>query len=225
MRLPNPKEPPIATLRIPIVKPAAEAAPDSAAPADAASPANSAASTATPPADSTTPPASPAPAATDAAAAAPAEAEEEVKTVKLRVPLMIYYVKNGETLLARLPVVVGLSPVVTAEVPDDSRRLQAEGLLKGLQSEVVDVVASRQVAAARVRMRIDERKLDLAKEMLEELRKVNGLRQHGSRTRRHSKKSFSTKMAEPSLLLLKCASRGCSSKPVSCCKNICRTIW
>ncbi len=172
MRLPNPKEPPIATLRIPIVKPAAEAAPDSAAPADAASPANSAASTATPPADSTTPPASPAPAATDAAAAAPAEAEEEVKTVKLRVPLMIYYVKNGETLLARLPVVVGLSPVVTAEVPDDSRRLQAEGLLKGLQSEVVDVVASRQVAAARVRMRIDERKLDLAKEMLEELRKV-----------------------------------------------------
>lgn len=172
MRLPNPKEEPIATLRIPIVKPAAETATDSAAPADAAAPANSAASTDTPTADSAAAPASSAPAASDTAAAAPAEAEEEVKTVKLRVPLMIYYVKNGETLLARLPVVLGLSPVVTAEVPDDSRRLQAEGLLKGLQSEVVDVVASRQVAAARVRMRIDERKLELAKEMLEELRKV-----------------------------------------------------
>lgn len=166
MRLPNPKEQPIATLRIPIVKPAAETATDSAAPADAAAPAN------TPPADAAAAPASSAPAPADTAAAAPAEAEEEVKTVKLRVPLMIYYVKNGETLLARLPVVLGLSPVVTAEVPDDSRRLQAEGLMKGFQSEVVDVVAARQIGAARVRLRIDERKLDLAQEMLDSLRKV-----------------------------------------------------
>ncbi|MBL8868335.1 MAG: hypothetical protein JNK90_01020, partial [Planctomycetaceae bacterium] len=166
MRLPNPKEQPIATLRIPIVKPAAETATDSAAPADAAAPAN------TPPADAAAAPATSAPAAADTAAAAPTEAEEEVKTVKLRVPLMIYYVKNGETLLARLPVVLGLSPVVTAEVPDDSRRLQAEGLMKGFQSEVVDVVAARQIGAARVRLRIDERKLDLAQEMLDSLRKV-----------------------------------------------------
>lgn len=166
LRLPNPKEQPIATLRIPIVKSAAETATDSAAPADAAAPAN------TPPADAAAAPASSAPAPADTAAAAPAEAEEEVKTVKLRVPLMIYYVKNGETLLARLPVVLGLSPVVTAEVPDDSGRLQAEGLMRGFQSEVVDVVAARQIGAARVRLRIDEGKLDLAQDMLEELRKI-----------------------------------------------------
>lgn len=166
LKLPVPKEPPVATARIPVVKPEAPAeATDSAPPASndaAVTPVSAPAQTG----QTTTPPA-----AADAAAK-PEEPEEIVKTITLRAPLMIYYVKNGETLLARLPVVIGLSPVVTAEVPDDSRRLQAEGFLKGLQSEVVDVVASRQVAAARVRMRIDEGKLDLAKEMLGDLQKI-----------------------------------------------------
>jgi len=149
IRLPLPKEPPLATVRIPIVKVTPEPSEESAAaPPTTAESANSSPET------------------------APEEPEVEVKTISLRAPLMIYYVKNGETLLARLPVVIGLSPTVTAEVPDDSRRLQAEGFLKGLQSEIVDVVASRQVAAAHVRMRIEEQKYDLAKQMLEELRKI-----------------------------------------------------
>jgi hypothetical protein len=164
LRLPNPKETPIATVRIPIIKPAAEteATDATANPAPTDTTASSA---------GTAPVASGTPAAADANAT-PAEPEEVVKTITLRAPLMIYYVKNGETLLARLPVVIGLSPVVTAEVPDDSRRLQAEGFLKGLQSEVVDVVAARQVAAARVRMRIEERKFADATQMLEELRAI-----------------------------------------------------
>lgn len=169
LRLPLPKEPPLATVRIPIIKPVAESDTTDAS-------ANSAATDSTASSAGTAPTASEAPAAADAnatpAPATPTEPEEEVKTITLRAPLMIYYVKNGETLLARLPVVIGLSPVVTAEVPDDSRRLQAEGFLKGLQSEVVDVVAARQVAAARVRMRIDERKFSDANAMLEELRKI-----------------------------------------------------
>ena len=168
LRLPIPKEPPIATVRIPIVKATPEPSEESAAsPPATAESANS--TPETPPNNSNTE-ASASPASSPAAA--PEQPEEEVKTIPLRAPLMIYYVKNGETLLARLPVVIGLSPTVTAEVPDDSRRLQAEGFLKGLQSEIVDVVASRQVAAARVRMRIEEQKFDLAKQMLEELRKI-----------------------------------------------------
>lgn len=169
LKLPVPKEPPIATARIPVVKPETPAeATESAPPASS----EAAVTPVSAPAqgNQTTPATSP-PAAGEAAAAA-AEPEEIVKTITLRAPLMIYYVKNGETLLARLPVVVGLSPVVTAEVPDDSRRLQAEGFLKGLQSEVVDVVASRQVAAARVRMRIEERKFELATQMLGDLQKI-----------------------------------------------------
>lgn len=169
LKLPVPKEPPVATARIPVVKPEAPAeATESTPPASS----ETAVTPVSAPAQSSqTDPATATPAAAEAPAK-PTESEEIVKTITLRAPLMIFYVKNGETLLARLPVVIGLSPVVTAEVPDDSRRLQAEGFLKGLQSEVVDVVASRQVAAARVRMRIEERKFELAKQMLEDLKKI-----------------------------------------------------
>lgn len=172
LKLTNPKEPPVATVRMPIAKPAPETTetdsadtnPTSANPTDSdtAKTDNSGDTAAAPPGQ----------AAESSEPKAPAKPEEEVKSITLRAPLMIYYVKNGETLLARLPVVIGLSPEVTAEVPDDSRRLQAEGFLKGLQSEVVDVVAARQVGAARVRLRIDERKFDLATQMLDELRQV-----------------------------------------------------
>jgi hypothetical protein len=168
LRLPIPKEPPLATIRIPIVKATTEPSEENAASAPA--PSESATSTPETASDNSKTAASATP--TPSPAAASEEPQEEVKTIALRAPLMIYYVKNGETLLARLPVVIGLNPTVTAEVPDDSRRLQAEGFLKGLQSEIVDVVASRQVAAARVRMRIEEQKLDLAKQMLEELRQI-----------------------------------------------------
>ena len=142
LRLPPLAEPPVATIKI--TKPVAPIAPDTANPATS-----------------------------EVTAAAPAAevALEEIK-IPLRSPLMIYYVKNGETLLARLPIVIGLSPVVTAEVPDDSRRLQAEGFLRGLQSEVVDVVALRQVTAARIRMRIDERKMEEAGKLLDEFRQL-----------------------------------------------------
>jgi hypothetical protein len=144
LRLPMLAEPPIATIKI--TKPVAPVTADNANPATNE--------------------------VTAAAAAPAAEVATEQIEIPLRSPLMIYYVKNGETLLARLPIVIGLSPIVTAEVLDDSRRLQAEGFLRGLQSEVVDVVALRQVTAARVRMRIEERKLEDAGKLLEELRQL-----------------------------------------------------
>jgi len=72
-----------------------------------------------------------------------------------------------------LPIVVGLQPVVTAEVADDSRRLQAEAFLRGLQSETVDLVALRQVTVARIRMRIEEGKLPDAQKLMEELNRLD----------------------------------------------------
>lgn len=167
-----PAEPPVATIELPSANPVTTPTSENAA-------ADAKAAATTP---ETSPPTNPSPTATaaneDKAAAAPAAQapaaepvapQVETKKITLRAPLMIYYVKNGETLLARLPIVVGLQPVVTAEVADDSRRLQAEAFLRGLQSETVDLVALRQVTAARIRMRIEEGKLPDAQKLMEEL--------------------------------------------------------
>jgi hypothetical protein len=93
------------------------------------------------------------------------------ESVTLRSPLYIYYVKHGNTLLARLPIVTGLLPIERAELPDDRRRLESEAFVKGIQGEILDVVARRQILAARIKQYVSEKKMDLAKKSLEELRK------------------------------------------------------
>lgn len=191
LRVTPPTEPLIVTIKTPIEPPAAPAAENKeGSSTPPATPAENANATATPAPNTKTPTDNKAPenaAATDkpatgdkgaaTAAAKPAEAPPaevpmETKTYPLNVPLVLLYVKNGETLLARLPIVVGLQPLFVAEVPDDSRRLEAEAFLRGLQSEVVDLVALRQVAAARVRLRMEEGKLDQAKLLVDELRQL-----------------------------------------------------
>ncbi len=47
--------------------------------------------------------------------------------------LMIYYVRNGGRLLARLPMTAGLDSKAVAQLYDDDVRLQAEGFVKGMQ--------------------------------------------------------------------------------------------
>jgi hypothetical protein len=73
-------------------------------------------------------------------------------------------------MLARLPLLPGTAPSLTAAILDDDRRLEVEGLITGLQERFVDLLARRQALAARVRARIDADKLDEAKTLLEELR-------------------------------------------------------
>ena len=87
-------------------------------------------------------------------------------------PLKTFYVKNGGRLLARLPIVVGVDAHVTAELTDDNLRLEAEGFLRGLQEEFVDLVARRKVLAMRVQRRIDDGKLDAAEKLIDELREL-----------------------------------------------------
>jgi hypothetical protein len=96
--------------------------------------------------------------------------EMEKAQIQLRAPLYIYYIKNGNTLLARLPIVTGNSPMERAELPDDRRRLESEAFVKGIQGEILDVVARRQILAARIKQKIADKKPEEAKKALEELR-------------------------------------------------------
>jgi hypothetical protein len=93
-------------------------------------------------------------------------------TIPINVPLYLYYVKNGDTLLARLPIITGNRELEKADLPDDRRRLQAEGFLKGLQGEVLDVVARRKILESRIRRKLDEGNLDDASALIDELKKV-----------------------------------------------------
>ncbi|MBC8350641.1 MAG: hypothetical protein H8E66_01560 [Planctomycetes bacterium] len=97
-------------------------------------------------------------------------------------PLRIVYLKNGGQLLARLPMVPGLDTILIASVPDDAQRLEAEGFVKGIQGQLMDVEAQREILKARFMLRIEEAaglkgeeqvaKLKEAQDLLEEIKQL-----------------------------------------------------
>jgi hypothetical protein len=113
-------------------------------------------------------------------------------TIQINVPLYLYYIKNGETLLARLPIITGYRELEKADLPDDRRRLQAEGFLKGLQGEVLDVVARRKILEARIRRKLDEGKLDDAASLVDELRKVKNYEEMSAQIQGIQRRAFAT---------------------------------
>src|SRR5262249_44850073 len=76
-------------------------------------------------------------------------------------------VKNGKQLLARLPLVPGYEKTLTAYVVDDDGRVAA------LYSRALDVVARREILAARIRARLKEGKSDEAQKLLDEFRRLD----------------------------------------------------
>jgi len=82
------------------------------------------------------------------------------------------YVKNGGRLLARLPIVPGFRRTTTAGIVDDSRRLEAEGFLKGIQEQMIEIKARQQVYGIRIRKAMKDKKWDKADDLLEELRSL-----------------------------------------------------
>ncbi len=85
-------------------------------------------------------------------------------------PLHLLYVKNGGAILARLPMVPGLNPHAVADLSGDDMRLQAEAYIRGVQNAIIDLVAIRELLAARVRLRLRKGEMDEARELLHSLR-------------------------------------------------------
>lgn len=83
-------------------------------------------------------------------------------------PLRIIYAKSGDRILARLPIPPGLHANVTAIVPDDSFRLEAEGAVAAFQSRLMDLIARRQALAVRIRKKVEQAEKAEAERLLEE---------------------------------------------------------
>jgi hypothetical protein len=86
--------------------------------------------------------------------------------------LETFIVKSGRQLLARLPIVPGYESTLTAHVADDDGRLAAEGVIQALSSRALDLVARREVLAARIRSRLKDKKPEEAQPLLEEFRRL-----------------------------------------------------
>jgi len=84
--------------------------------------------------------------------------------------LMVLIVKNGNQLLARLPLVPGYQAEAIATTIEDDARLEAEGFVQSFQGRIMDLVARREILASRMRKRIEEKKFDDAAKLLEEFR-------------------------------------------------------
>ena len=84
--------------------------------------------------------------------------------------LRIVYVKNGNHLIARLPIVPGYEDQQSIQLPSDDMRLETEAFVKGIESMVMDLVARRAILAARIRRRLKEGRRDDARKLLADIK-------------------------------------------------------
>ncbi len=92
--------------------------------------------------------------------------------IPLNAPLVFVYIKSGDSVLAKLPMVPGLQELEVAELRDDSLRLQSEAFVRGFQGEILDLIGLRNLLAARVQLYIKEEELDKAELVLNDLRQL-----------------------------------------------------
>ena len=102
----------------------------------------------------------------------PASPKKPKGFIQLKLPLYLYYVKNGETLLARLPIVNGAKSMEQADLPDDRRRLETEAFLKGIQGEILDLVIRRKILESRIKQELGKKNMEKAEKLLDELKQV-----------------------------------------------------
>lgn len=65
-------------------------------------------------------------------------------------PYRMILFRSGRTLVAQIPVIRGLKAEQPVPIPDDSVRLEAEGVVLGIQEEMVDMAARRSILQKRL---------------------------------------------------------------------------
>ncbi len=81
-------------------------------------------------------------------------------------------VRSGKQSLARLPLVAGFAPELTAYLPDDVKRLEAEAFIQALQEQLVDLVTQRRVLLEQAQSQMDAGRFDAAKEIIRQIEQL-----------------------------------------------------
>ena len=105
--------------------------------------------------------------------------------------LRTLYVKHGGALLARLPMVPGISSQLEVPIADDDFRLEAEGFITGVQQELVDIVSRRAMLMARAQSRLKAGKFDEADALIRELYVVGNRAKLAALLDQEKKRTFS----------------------------------
>jgi hypothetical protein len=89
-------------------------------------------------------------------------------------PIMTLLLRSDGRLLAKVPVVPGVAPLVEVPIVDDTARLQAQARLVEVREQLVDLVARRNILLARARDQLKKDHLDQAQQLLQELDALPG---------------------------------------------------
>ncbi len=85
-------------------------------------------------------------------------------------PIVMINVISGDAVLVKVPFMVGSSPAVQLDVPNDLVRLGVEGELQTLETQLVDLVARRAVLMARARKAGKEKDMGALDEIEKDLK-------------------------------------------------------
>ncbi len=91
--------------------------------------------------------------------------------------LRVIFISRGSRRLKKIPIMPGLYKELKTTLPNDEARLNAEGIVKGLRSEVLNLVAQRAVYEEQIEIRLDRDDIDGAREMLNKYRALPTLDQ------------------------------------------------
>ena len=86
--------------------------------------------------------------------------------------MRILYIAHGSRRLKKLPIIPGLYDFLETTVPDDETRLYAEGVISGLNSEILNLVAQRNVFEPEIDFALQKNDLQLARELLGQYQKL-----------------------------------------------------
>jgi len=101
-----------------------------------------------------------------------------VEIVPERAEVTTLYLRSGDELLAKVPVVPGSQESLEIPIADDIGRLNAQATLTSLREQLIDLVARRNILIARTRDRIENSSYDEANELLSELDELPGRAQY-----------------------------------------------
>lgn len=87
--------------------------------------------------------------------------------------LRLILVKRGERGLRRLPIMPGLYESVVSTLPNDETRLYAEGVLQGLQNEILSLVIQREVFQTDTAAAIEKDDVEAALEGFKQLKALS----------------------------------------------------